>query len=73
MVGHAKRANYSIEESGGMFPPCKNGRAVFTTVRLYQFHLWDPCCSNIILRGNQSSSVCGGVYMPLRLPVTYYS
>ena len=25
---------------------CKNGRA--TTVWLYQFHLWDPCYSNII-------------------------
>ena len=62
MVGHAKRANYNIEESEGMFPPCKNGRVVFTTVWLYQFHLWDLCCSNIILRDNQSSSVCGGVH-----------
>ena len=38
----------------------KNGRVVFTTVWLYQFHPWDLCCSNIILRGNQSSSLCRG-------------
>ena len=30
----------------------KNGRVVFTTVWLYQFHLWDPCCTNIIIHDN---------------------
>ena len=30
----------------------KNGRVVFTTVWLYQFHLWDLYCRNIILRGS---------------------
>ena len=35
---------------------CNNGSVVTATMRwLYQFHLWDPICSNIILRGIQSS------------------
>ena len=43
---------------------CINGWVVITTVCLYQFHLSDPCCSNIIIHGNQSSHSCR-VYMPL--------
>ena len=35
---------------------------VFTTVWLYQFHLWNLCCTSIIIHGNQSSSLCIGVH-----------
>ena len=51
---------------------CNNGRVVITTVWLYQFYLWDPCCNdNIILHGIQSSCLCR-VFMSLRLAITYY-
>ena len=40
---------------------CKNQRVVITTVWLHQFPLWDPCCSNINIHGNQSSSLSRGV------------
>ena len=40
----------------------KNGRVVFTTVWLYQFHLRDPCCTNKIIHNNQSSSLWRGVH-----------
>ena len=44
----------------------KNGRVVITTVWLYQFNLWDPCCSNITMHGNQSSCLCRGVHATVK-------
>ena len=56
--GLGSEANYRLQ----VLVHCKNGRVVFTTVWLYQFHLWDPHCSNIIIHGTQSSSLWRGVH-----------